>query len=540
VPNPAPSTQSRSAGSLLSNRPIAVQIGAAVGALAVAAGAIGALSVVELSSQAAGSRTMFQDDVVPLTQLAQIERDTADMRLSVLKYSITAPADRPALLNTITSSLADANVVAPLYRPKAADVTAFDSSVAAIRSYGQIATTSVLPLFDAGQTAKATTAISRQLTPLGSTARTGLIAEGATQASQAQAQAAQAQKAAASARSIILGALAAGLLAGLAVAVLVARSIRSTVAKVQGALTALAAGDLTVESGVSSRDELGQMAASLSQAQSGLRDLMTGVAESASAVAAASVELSATTGQIASAAEETSVQSGVVSAAAEQVSRSVATVAAGAEQMGASIQEIASNASEAAAVAQRAVAEAATTTTTISALGAASAEIGSVVKLITSIAEQTNLLALNATIEAARAGDAGKGFAVVAGEVKELARETARATGDIASRVASIQAMTTDAVTAISSISTVIATIDDYQTTIASAVEEQTATTSEMSRSVAEAATGTDEIATNITGVAEGAGSTTQAVTQAHQAVDELANLATGLENKLAAFRFAV
>ncbi|MGX6600988.1 methyl-accepting chemotaxis protein [Micromonosporaceae bacterium Da 78-11] len=103
--------------------------------------------------------------------------------------------------------------------------------------------------------------------------------------------------------------------------------------------------------------------------------------------------------------------------------------------MGAAIREISQNASEAAMVASQAVVITQATAETMNKLGDSSAEIGNVVKTITSIAEQTNLLALNATIEAARAGEAGKGFAVVATEVKDLAQETAHATEDISRRV---------------------------------------------------------------------------------------------------------
>ncbi|WP_349642949.1 methyl-accepting chemotaxis protein [Blastococcus sp. CCUG 61487] len=316
------------------------------------------------------------------------------------------------------------------------------------------------------------------------------------------------------------------------------RSITRPVQKVKESLEALALGDLTVATGVTALDEVGQMAAALDTAQVKLREVMATVVGSADAVAASSEELSASSAQISASAEETSAQSGVVSGAAEEVSRSVQTVAAGAEQMGASIREIASNAAEASEVASRAVTAAETTTATVAKLGESSAEIGNVVKVITSIAEQTNLLALNATIEAARAGEAGKGFAVVANEVKELAQETAKATEDIAQRVLAIQGDTTAAVAAIEEISSIVAQISDRQTTIASAVEEQTATTNEMSRSVQEAAGGTTQIAENITGVSTAADSTTQALTQTRTAVDELSRMAADLRSTVGRFTY--
>ena len=269
----------------------------------------------------------------------------------------------------------------------------------------------------------------------------------------------------------------------------------------------------------------------------GMQTLLGQVAKDAGSVSSASTELTAVSQQMASNAEETAAQANVAAAAAEQVSKNVVTVSTGIEEMGASIREIAKNAHEAAKVATAAVKVAEKTNATVAKLGESSAEIGNVIKVITSIAQQTNLLALNATIEAARAGEAGKGFAVVANEVKELAKQTAKATEDISRKIEAIQADTKGSVEAIGQIGKIINQINDFQNTIASAVEEQTATTAEISRNVSEAALGSNEIAQNITSVAQAARSTTEGAANTKSSADELSRLAASLQDLVSQFR---
>lgn len=208
-------------------------------------------------------------------------------------------------------------------------------------------------------------------------------------------------------------------------------------------------------------------------------------------------------------AEMTTDRASSASTAAEEVSVNAQSLANAVEQLDSSIKEIAGNASTAASVARNAVGAADETSATITRLGDSSAEISGVIKAINSIAEQTNLLALNATIEAARAGEAGKGFAVVANEVKELAKETSKATEDIIGRIGSIQTDTLEAVDAIGRVSEIIGQINESQNAIAGAVEEQTAMTSEISRNISEVAMGSGEIARSVSSVVDAAQDTT-------------------------------
>jgi methyl-accepting chemotaxis protein len=297
------------------------------------------------------------------------------------------------------------------------------------------------------------------------------------------------------------------------------------------------ANDLTSRVDQDRKDEIGDLGKCLNLFVDKVHDILTQIAQTAHGVSRASADLSTTSQQITANSEETSAQAKVVSTATQQVSQNLQTVATGAEEMGVSIKEIAKNATEAAKVATSAVKVAETTTATVSKLGDSSTEIGQVIKVITSIAQQTNLLALNATIEAARAGEAGKGFAVVANEVKELAKETAKATEDISRKIEAIQTDTKAAVDAIASISAVINQVNDISNTIATAVEEQNATTNEMSRNVSEAAHGSGEIASNIAGVAQAAESTSRGAGDTQKAAQQLVETSAELRRLVEQFK---
>lgn len=299
----------------------------------------------------------------------------------------------------------------------------------------------------------------------------------------------------------------------------------------------IAAGDLTARLEGSYRGDHARLKSDINAMATGIHDNLTNFATSSKTLAAASAELSNISQQMSANADKTANRASAVSSASEQISKNVVLVASSSEQMHSSIREIGKNSSEAARIARSAVDSANTTNQTVSHLGASSLEIGNVVKVITSIAQQTNLLALNATIEAARAGEAGKGFAVVANEVKELAKQTAKATEEISQKIEAIQTDTKGAVRAIADVSGIINHINDISNSIAAAVEEQTVTTNEINRSMTEAARGVGDITQNMTSVAAAANNTTNGATEANRAAQELSRTASELQRIIAHYK---
>ena len=357
----------------------------------------------------------------------------------------------------------------------------------------------------------------------------------------------------------------AALAMGVAAAVVISRGIVVPVRGLTEAMGRLARRDWSVEvPGLGRKDEMGAMAAAVAvfrenglegdrlaaerererAAKERRQTVVEGhiarfqsvVAEAIALLAGAADEMQRTARCMTGLAEQTNSRATAVAAASEQASANVQTVAASAEELNASVNEIGRQVAGSTVAAREAVERAQRSGEQVRGLAEAAQRVGDVVKLISDIAAQTNLLALNATIEAARAGEAGKGFAVVASEVKSLAAQTARATEEISTQIAAIQAATAGAVSAIEGIGGTIVSVNEITTTIASAVQEQGAATAEIARNVQQAAQGTQEVSDNITSVTQAAGETGAGAGQVLASAEQLARQADTLRQEIEGF----
>jgi methyl-accepting chemotaxis protein len=318
---------------------------------------------------------------------------------------------------------------------------------------------------------------------------------------------------------------------------LLARSIVRPVRQTRTVLEHVAAGDFTQRLPVRGNDELADMAQALNTTVSRVGAALASIAEESGVLTDASGNLRGVSRQLSAGADRLAAESTAAAHSIDDTTRDVRTASDGTRALQAAVRDVSDRVAQAARIAAEAVEVAAAANRTIAELDASSARIGEVASVITAIADQTNLLALNATIEASRAGEAGKGFAVVANEVKELAKQTAKATGDIGERIGAIQHDTSSAISELQRVTTTINRIATIQDEIAGSTHQQSDAARDIDVSVTRAADQAASVAGRISGVSDTSAATSASAQQTEAAAERLSATADRLQAVVRQFR---
>ncbi|MFK7892321.1 MAG: PAS domain S-box protein [Granulosicoccus sp.] len=315
--------------------------------------------------------------------------------------------------------------------------------------------------------------------------------------------------------------------------------LKKLIGEASSVMEGVAKGDLTQRMEGNYSSDLMMLAHSINQTTSELRSVIGKVNANAQTLKVATDQLTQMYSESRVSAHKFTDNTLEIASAAKQISGNVSQVTEFLNDMTTSVDQVTSNSTEAAAVANKAVSLAANAKINVNQLSDSSRDIGAVIKVINSIADQTNLLALNATIEAARAGEAGKGFAVVANEVKELAKETAKATEEVSVQISAIQHDSQIAVKAINDIGSTIESINQSQTIIATNVESQISVTRDINHVFQHVSDGSNNIETTISEAAIAASENQSRTDSSQLTTTELNELADELGDLVSRFKIS-